>query len=115
MALSKEDADLAGIFRRSMAYRVKYRVGDGKKTKVPLERLAVHPLNRGSVYPNGDRVKGLGLDLLTEGFCEDEADHEGARVQEVPTHEQQNYPAVAGSSSADPSKQMCAPYVARRK
>ena len=93
-ALAEED-DMAGIFRRAMALRVKYRVG--KKTKVPLCRLAVHPLNRGSVYPNGGRVKGLGLDLLTEGFCEDEADHEGVCVEEVPSHEQKNYPAVAGT------------------
>ena len=67
--------DMTDIFRRAMALRVKYRVG--KETKVPLCRLAVHPLNRGSVYPNGDRVKGFGFDLLNEGFCEDDADLEG--------------------------------------
>ena len=49
------------------------------------------------MYPNGDRVKGLGLDLLKEGICEDEADHEGVCVEEVPSHEQKNYPAVAGT------------------
>ena len=48
--------DLPGIFQMAMAFRVKYRVG--KKAKVPLCRLAVHPLSRRSVYPNGERVKG---------------------------------------------------------
>ena len=69
-----------------MAYRVKYRVAGGKR-QMYLSLLGVHPLNRGGVYPSPETVQNLGLKLLQTGFSEDEANHEGVCVQEIPAEE----------------------------
>lgn len=82
------EADIRiGLVRQAMAYRVKYRVADGRKNckkRVPLSLLGVHPLNRGGVYPQPDTVVNLGLHVLDMGFSSQEANHEGVCVQEVP-------------------------------
>ena len=69
-----------------MAYRVKYRVAGGKR-QMYLSLLGVHPLNRAGVYPSPETVQNLGLKLLETGFSEDEANHEGVCVQEIPAEE----------------------------
>ena len=72
MAASKEppkDED-TGMMRRAMAMRVKYRVldDDGGFTckRILLQRLGVHPKNRGGVYPQRDVVKRLLLVLAKD-------------------------------------------------
>ena len=70
-----------GLVRKAMAFRVKYRVSDKKRT-VPLSRLGVHPQNRGGMYPQPDTVRNLGLKKLTKGFNQSEANHEGVSVEE---------------------------------
>ena len=75
-----------GLVRQAMAYRVKYRVAGGKR-QMYLSLLGVHPLNRGGVYPSPETVQNLGLKLLQTGFSEDEANHEGVCVQEIPAEE----------------------------
>ena len=74
----------AGLIRQAMAYRVKYRIEGGKRL-MGLSLLGVHPQNRGGVYPSPETVRNLGLKLLKTGFSVDEANHEGACVQEVPS------------------------------
>ena len=83
-----------GIIRRAMALRVKYRVAHtgAKKRRIPLALMGVHNMNRGGVYPNGDRVVNLAADLLKSGFSEEEANHEGVCVQEVPASERKHDP-----------------------
>ena len=51
-------------------------------------------MNRGGVYPQEDTVANLGVNLLTKGFNEDEANHEGVCVQEVPPEERKHDPVV---------------------
>ena len=95
-----------------MAWRVKYRVAKVKK-HVALDLLGVHAQNRAGVYPNADRVEGLGTGLLKDGFSIDEADHEGVCVQEVPMAVRMKDPAVAGllefnkDKCTDPLLQVC--------
>ena len=76
-----------GSMRKAMALKVKCRiVDDGGKSKkrIPLQLMGVHPCNRGSIYPQPDVVKGLGIHLVRWGFCQEEADHQGLAVQEAP-------------------------------
>ena len=71
-----------GLVRKAMAFRVNYRVSD-KKT-ISLSRLGVHPQNRGGMYPQPDVVRNLGLKIITKGFNQSEANHEGVSVEEMP-------------------------------
>ena len=75
-----------GVIRKAMAFRVKYRVcAAGKfKRRTLLASLGVHPCNRGGIYPNEDRVKGLSSTILKWGADMDEADHNGVMVEEIP-------------------------------
>ncbi len=90
------DSDVTmGIIRRAMALRVKYRVASAtgaKKRRIPLALMGVHNMNRGGVYPNGERVANLAVELLKAGFSEEEANHEGVCVQEVPATERKHDP-----------------------
>ena len=76
----------AGLVRKAMAFRVKYRL-DGKKRVIALSRLGVHPQNRGGMYPQPDTVRNLGLKIITKGFNQSEANHEGVCVEEIPYSE----------------------------
>ena len=81
------DAMDMGTVRQAMAWRVKYRVvteAGQIKRRLPLQLLGVHPQNRGGVYPQGDVVKTLGIRLAGLGYNQEEADHQGAAVQEPP-------------------------------
>ena len=91
-----------GLVRAAMALRVKYRVS-GERKHISLSRLGVHPMNRGGVYPQPDTVRNLGLELLNTGFNENEANHEGVCVEEVPFHER-------SAATADGSAAVAAPY-----
>ena len=75
-----------GLIREAMAYRVKYRVADGRRTKryMPLEMLCVHSRNRGGVYPMPLTVANLGIGIFQDGFNLEDANHEGVCVQEIP-------------------------------
>ena len=72
-----------GLVRKAMAFRVKYRVSLGKE-RMPLARLGVHPQTRGGLYPQPDTVRNLGLKIITKGFNQSEANHEGVSVEEMP-------------------------------
>ena len=85
-----------GLVRKAMALRVKYRVSD-KSTSIPLCRMGVHPANRGGVYPQPDTVRNLGLQIMSSGFNQSEANHEGVNVEEVPFCERADYSRSSGS------------------
>ena len=89
------EADI-GIIRKAMAFRVKYRITARGviKQRILLKALGVHPNNRGSVYPNEDRVIGLSKDVLRWGCDQDEADHNGVTVEEIPEMERAKYPQL---------------------
>ena len=86
----------AGLVRKAMAYRVKYRL-PGQRRKIPLSRLGVHPQNRGGVYPQPDTVRNLGLKIIIKGFNQSEADHEGVCVEEMPYGERAKHSCSDGS------------------
>ena len=46
--------------------------------------MAVHPKNRGGMYPQPDMVRNLGLNIMAKGFSQREFNHEGICVQEMP-------------------------------
>ena len=73
-----------GLVRQAMAFRVKYRVA---KKVISLSRMGVHPQNRGGMYPQPDTVRNLGLKILSKGFNQSEANHEGVCVEEIPYSE----------------------------
>ena len=96
--LGAPDAIDMGTVRKAMAMRVKYRVltDSGQvKRRLSLRLLGVHPDNRGGIYPQGDVVKTLGIRLAGLGYNQDEADHQGVAVQEIPVEHQHS--AVAES------------------
>ena len=84
--------DIDGIIREAMAWRVKYRLTyNGKaKRRLQIQTMGVHPTNRGGVYPNEDKVMSLGQHILKCGADQDEADHNGVCVEEIPEVERQN-------------------------
>ena len=87
----------AGLVRQAMAFRVKYRL-DINKRVIALSRLGVHPQNRGGMYPQPDTVRNLGLKIITKGFNQSEANHEGVNVEEVPFAERAEFSRSRGSS-----------------
>ena len=89
--------EIYGVIRQAMAYRVKYRITDtANPCRIQTSQMGVHNCNRAGVYPQFDRVRGLGNDLLDWGFSAEEADHVGVCVQEVPASELAKL-AVAGA------------------
>lgn len=78
-----------GIIRKAMALRVKYRIHHGKSTwkRILIRCLGIHKWNRCGIYPSPEVVKNLGIQLLLWGYSQEEADHQGVCVQEVPTSE----------------------------
>ena len=92
---STADAEdcLQGIITAGMAWRVKYRVLDGSgevvKRHCPILYLGVHLRNRGGIYPSGVRCKGLGVDVVAEGFAKEECNHAGVAVEEIPSGQRQ--------------------------
>ena len=83
-----------GLVRQAMAFRVKYRVA---KKVISLSRMGVHPQNRGGVYPQSDTVRNLGLTIISRGFNQSEANHEGVSVEEVPYCERAEHSRSDGS------------------
>ena len=49
--------------------------------------MVVHPQNRGGMYPQPDTVRNLGLKIISKGFNQSEANHEGVSVEEMPYSE----------------------------
>ena len=90
-----------GLVRQAMAYRVKYRISKERKS-ISLNRMGVHPMNRGGVYPQPDTVRNLGLKLLKTGFSVHEANHEGVCVEEVPFNERGAAPGGGQTAVAAP-------------
>ena len=99
----------AGVIRKAMAFRVKYRVVHAGQVqrRIQLAAMGVHPSNRGGVYPNQDRVKGLGVDILRWGADCEEADHNGVTVEEIPTSEREERPQLRFERYADYNKRKC--------
>jgi hypothetical protein len=46
--------------------------------------MVIHPQNRGGVFPQGDRRKGLSQICMNAGFVQEEADHAGVCVEDIP-------------------------------
>ena len=86
----------AGLVRKAMALRVKYRL-DINKRVIALSRLGVHPQNRGGMYPQPDTVRNLGVQIMTTGFNGSEADHEGVCVEEIPFLERTSSSSIVES------------------
>ena len=79
-----------GLIRKAMAFREKYRlVGENGslKRRLPLRIMGVHPENRGGVYPQAGAVRQLGIALVKAGFNQEEADHQGVCVEDIPAKE----------------------------
>ena len=94
-----------GLIRKAMAFRVKYRlVGENGslKRRLPLRIMGVHPENRGGVYPQAGAVRQLGIELVKAGFNQEEADHQGVCVEDIPAKELSE---VADSSAVAESYQ----------
>jgi hypothetical protein len=76
-----------GKVQKAMALRVKYRVDQASpKRRFAIQNLGVHFMNRGGheVYPNGNDVRRLGLEILSSYMDHAEANHNGVVVEEVP-------------------------------
>ena len=74
-----EDCNRDGLVTQAKNLIEKYKI---ETRWVPLDNMAVHPGNRGGVYPNGTRVEGLMTDLLRIGLDADEASHNGYAVMD---------------------------------
>ena len=57
----------------------------------------MHPQNRGGMYPQPDVVRNLGLKIITKGFNQSEANHEGVSVEEIPCSERAAHSRSDGS------------------
>ena len=102
------EADI-GIIRKAMALQVKYRIAMNGKTKrrIPIAAMGVHPSNRGGVYCNEDRVVGLNGDIQKWGADQDEADHNGVTVEEIPDAERAKHPQLRLERYTEYNKRKC--------
>ena len=98
-----------GIIRKAMAFRVKYRIcfNGMNKRRIQIAAMGVHPCNRGGVYPNEDRVVGLNRDIYKWGADQDEADHNGITVEEVPERVREEYPQLRIERYTEYNRRKC--------
>ena len=92
-----------GLVRKAAAFRAKYRVSN--KT-ISLCRMAVHPQNRGGMYPQPDTVRNLGVQNMATGFNWREADHAGVCVEDMPFRERSSSTSIV-ESYADYNIRQC--------
>ena len=88
--------------KKAMAWRCKYRLHEGDTILCNLLQMGIHQYNRGApeIFPNGNDVKLLLTRITGNGFDEQEANHNGIAVQEVPFPE-------AKSKQLEPLKDYC--------
>lgn len=84
--MAEPSEESIGAIREAMAYRVKYRISEGARSKryLHLEMLCVHKDNRGGQYPMPNTAVNLGIGIFQDGFDPEHANHEGVCVQEIP-------------------------------
>ena len=88
-----------GHVRKAAGLRRKYC-----KTEqiLPLSVLGVHPKNRHGQFPQWERVRELGCQLLLGGFDVEEANHAGVCVAELPPEEMRcNFPTENSELTKD--------------
>ena len=68
--------------------------------------MAVHPQNRGGMYPQPDTVRNLGLNIMATGFNGSEADQEGVCAEEMPFLERASSSSIV-ESYADYNIRQC--------
>ena len=72
-----------GLMIKANAFIAKYAV-EGPKVRLRPGDSGVHKKNRGGEYPAGLRGKELLVDLAKVGILQDEVDHHGYAVEEMP-------------------------------
>ena len=72
-----------GLMIKANAFIAKYAVA-GPKVRLRCSDSEVHKKNRGGEYPAGLRGKELLVDLAKVGIHQDEVDHHGYAVEEMP-------------------------------
>ena len=78
--------DINGIMIKATAYIAKFSI-EGPKVRVRPSEAGVHKKNRGGEYPAGLRAKELLIKIATDGIIQDEVDHHGYAVEEMPLQE----------------------------
>ena len=83
--MGKSDATgtASGLMVKAAAYIAKYQK-DGPKVRLRCSDSGVHKKNRGGEYPSGLRGKELLVELAKIGIIQDEVDHHGYAVEELP-------------------------------
>ena len=85
---SSPSACSSGLICHAMALRVKFRKTDVNhkplRKTFPILSLGVNKGNRGGVYPQGLRVRGLNVEVLGEGFSLEDCSHAAVAIEEVP-------------------------------
>ena len=71
------------LIQRAFALRAKYRINE-RNVRVAPNHIGFHPANRNGQPPSADRCASLLSDILGQGFDANEADCNGALVQETP-------------------------------
>ena len=59
--------------------------------------MGAHPDKRGEIYPQPDTARSLGLKIMSKGFNQSEANHEGVSVEEIPCNERAAHRRSDGS------------------
>ena len=70
---------------------------ESRQKNIALARVAVHPLNRGGIYPQPGTARNLGVQIMTTGFNGRHADHEGVCVEEIPFLERTSSSSIVES------------------
>ena len=75
-----------GLMIKASAFIAKY-AKDGPKVRLRPGDAAVHKKNRGGEYPAGLRCQELLVGIAKAGILQDEVDHHGYAVEEMPAQE----------------------------
>ena len=96
-----------GLMIKATAYIAKYSK-DGPKVRLRPGDVGVHKKNRGGEYPASLRGKELLVDMAKAGILQDEADHHGFAVEEMPVQMVLDQKVTGFTTTLEYNVQQCA-------
>ena len=96
-----------GLMIKASAFIAKY-AKDGPKVRLRPGDNGVHKKNRGGEYPAGLRGKELFVQIARAGIIQDEVDHHGYAVEEMPVQEMLQRKETGVTSTLEYNVQQCA-------
>ena len=101
------EGNASGLMIKASAYIAKYAI-DGPKVRLRPGDAGVHKKSRGGEYPAGLRGKELLVDIARAGIIQDEVDHHGYAVEEMPLQKVLESKETGFTTTLEYNVQQCA-------